>query len=298
VKRARGGEVAQPRGKPEEGFFREYSSLLIEKLEDQLITAEENSKLLEKNSALQRELELKNADLNATNEEMLRANQDLEAFSYSVSHDLRAPVRAIQGMLALLVEEIGTGLTPQAKFFVQRIEHNAERMNALITGLLAHSRMRNVGAALAPVDLSRVVAAAMAALDFAVQAAGAKIQIGEPLPQALGHEQALIQVLTNLLENALKFVAAGVAPKIDIRATQKDGRVRLQVRDNGIGIASEYHPRLFQVFERLSSDPRYQGSGLGLAIVRRGIERMGGKVGVESSPENGSTFWIDLKAAS
>jgi signal transduction histidine kinase len=298
VRRARAGEVAEPSAKPEEGFFREYSSLLIEKLEDQLITAEENARLLAKNLELQREVEARNAALTAANADLERANADLEAFSYSVSHDLRAPVRAIQGMLALLLEKLGPEVSPEAKFFASRIEHNAERMNTLIAGLLAHSRMRHVTGQLAPVDLNAVVASTLGGLDFAIREAGARVHVEGALPRVLAHEAALVQVVTNLVDNGVKFVPRGTPPEVRISATLESDRVRLNVRDNGIGIPAEYQNRLFQVFERLVAPDQYPGTGIGLAIVRRGIERMGGKVGVESpAPGGGSCFWIDLKAA-
>jgi signal transduction histidine kinase len=290
--------VAEPSAKPEEGFFREYSSLLIEKLEDQLITAEENARLLAKNLELQREVEARNAALTAANADLERANADLEAFSYSVSHDLRAPVRAIQGMLALLLEKLGPEVSPEAKFFASRIEHNAERMNTLIAGLLAHSRMRHVTGQLAPVDLNAVVASTLGGLDFAIREAGARVHVEGALPRVLAHEAALVQVVTNLVDNGVKFVPRGTPPEVRISATLESDRVRLNVRDNGIGIPAEYQNRLFQVFERLVAPDQYPGTGIGLAIVRRGIERMGGKVGVESpAPGGGSCFWIDLKAA-
>jgi signal transduction histidine kinase len=296
MQRARAGDVAEPRSKPQEGFFREYSSLLIEKLEDQLITAEENARLLVKNSELQREVADKNDELNENNKELTRLNEDLEAFSYSVSHDLRAPVRAIEGMLDVLVEELGT-LTPGAQRYVDRIKYNVNRMNALITGLLEHSRMRNIGAATTTLDLEAIVAAAVAGLDYAIRESGATVTVTGPLPPVVGHEQALVQIVTNLVDNGLKFVKRGTVPHVTISAESEDGRVRLSFRDNGIGISPAHQARLFKVFERLHPAADYPGSGLGLAIVQRGIERMGGRVGLESEVNVGTTFWIELEAA-
>lgn len=295
MKRSHSGKIAEPRTKPEDGFFREYSSLLVEKLEDQLITAEENRRLLAKNAELQREIELANAELKAANDELTSANRDLEAFSYSVSHDLRAPIRAIEGMVNLLIEELGPSLSPDAKHYVARIKYNTSRMDALITGLLAHSRMRNVSGSLTTVDLDAAVSATLTGLDYAIKQAGAKIDVEKPLPPVLAHEQALVQILTNLVDNALKFIAPGVIPHVAIAAKKKDNRVRVEVRDNGIGIPLEYQRRLFHVFERLHTSQQYPGTGLGLAIVRRGVERMGGTVGVESAPGKGSMFWLELK---
>jgi signal transduction histidine kinase len=296
LERSQRGQVAQPRAKPEEGFFREYSSLLVEKLEDQLITAEENSRLHAKNTALQRQLEAANQELKAANEELLIANEDLEAFSYSVSHDLRAPVRALEGMLNLLLEELGP-LEGEAQLYVSRIQFNIHRMNALITGLLAHSRMRKVDGAGPAVDLEAVVRSAVTGLDFAIKESRAEVRVQSPLPPVRGYEQALGQIITNLIDNGLKFIAPGTAPRIEVSAERRGERVRVRITDNGIGIPPEHQQRLFHVFERLHPGSQYPGTGLGLAIVKRGIEKMGGKVGVESTPGHGSTFWLELEAA-
>lgn len=279
---ARSGRVAEPRAKPEEGFFREYSSLLIEKLEDQLITAEENGRL-------KRELERKNAELT-------QVNQDLETYSFSVSHDLRTPVRAIEGMMRELLLEIGPSLSPDGRYAVSRIQYNVGRMEAMITGLLDHYRMRSAGDSIVQVDLNRAVASAVANHDFATRLSGAQIHVAPGLPPAMAHQQALIQIVTNLIDNALKFVPAGAVPEVWIAAERKGPRVRVSVRDNGIGIAPEHQPQVFEVFKRVHSDEDYPGSGLGLAIVRRGIEKMGGVVGVESTLGQGSIFWFELNA--
>ncbi len=287
---AQAGRIAEPSSKPEAGFFREYSSLLIEKLEDQLITAEENARL-------KQELEQRNTDLTRANQELLRVNQDLEAYSYSVSHDLRAPVRAIDGMVRALLDEISATVSPEGQRYIERIQHNVARMEALINGLLDHYRMRSAGDSMVRVDLDRAAAQAVANHDFVARAAGARIQVAPGLPAVMAHEQALIQILTNLVDNALKFVARGVAPDIRIGAERIGERVRVTVTDNGIGIAAEDREKVFNVFERLQGEDRYPGTGLGLAIVRRGIEKMGGTVGVSSAPNQGSTFWFELKAA-
>ncbi len=294
--RARAGEVAKPRAKPQEVFFRQYSSLLVEKLEDQLITAEENARLLERNTELRREVEKKNDDLRASHDELLRANQDLEAYTYSVSHDLRAPVRAIDGMLQALLDELEP-LAPPAKLFVDRIKANVERMHALITGLLEHSRMRTVGSSLTEVDLNDVVADVLIGLDYAISQSGGQVVAQPGLPTVVAQKQALVQVITNLVDNALKFVPKGRVPEVRISAEESAGRVRIKIQDNGIGIPHVLQGRLFKIFERLHTPADYPGTGIGLAIVLRGVECMGGTVGVESKENVGSTFWLELAAA-
>src|SRR6185369_10236823 len=119
--------------------------------------------------------------------------------------------------------------------------------------------------------------------------------VQEPLPAALGHKATLGQVMTNLVSNAIKFVTPGVTPQVRIWAEEKDEFVRLWVEDNGIGIAHEYRDRIFRIFERLHGVETYPGTGIGLAIVQKGVERLGGRVGVESVEGAGSRFWIELK---
>jgi signal transduction histidine kinase len=125
----------------------------------------------------------------------------------------------------------------------------------------------------------------------------AQVRMAERLPPVRAHRVMLTQVLVNLVSNAIKFVARGVEPRVEIRAEPRDGRVRLWVEDNGIGIAAEYHERIFRMFERLNRQEDYPGTGIGLAIVRKATERMGGTAGVESEPGRGSRFWIELEAA-
>jgi len=122
----------------------------------------------------------------------------------------------------------------------------------------------------------------------------AKIIVERSLPQLMGHQLTLVQVVSNLLLNAVKFVSPGVKPKVRIGAETRVKWVRLWVEDNGIGIAPEHHDRIFNVFERLHGIETYPGTGIGLAIVRKGIQRLGGQVGLESAPGQGSKFWIEL----
>jgi signal transduction histidine kinase len=128
------------------------------------------------------------------------------------------------------------------------------------------------------------------------QAAHAKINIQAPLPKVTGNPTALKQVLENLLANATKFVLPGVVPQVEVFAKERNGWVRVHIKDNGIGIDPQYHERIFRVFERLAGK-EYPGTGIGLAIVQKGVERMGGRAGVESEPGKGSCFWIELPKA-
>jgi signal transduction histidine kinase len=130
-----------------------------------------------------------------------------------------------------------------------------------------------------------------------INAAGALVHVADALPPVLAHRSTLVQVLANLLGNAIKFVESGQVPQVSVGAERHDRRVRITVEDNGIGIAPAHRERIFQVFERLHGQERYPGTGIGLAIVRRGVERMGGSVAVEDGPGGGTRFVIELPAA-
>jgi signal transduction histidine kinase len=224
--------------------------------------------------------------------------QELEAFSYSVSHDLRAPLRAMQGFAQALLEDSGDELGETGRDYARRVVDAARRLDALIQDLLAYSRLSREELALGVVDLDALVADAVRTVDTDVRARGGRVTVDGPLGRARANTRMLAQVLVNLLGNALKFVAPPSAPAVRVRAElcNGGGRVRLWVEDNGIGIAPEHQERIFRVFERLHGGETYPGTGIGLAIVARGMERMAGAAGVVSAPGEGSRFWIELPA--
>lgn len=224
------------------------------------------------------------------------ANQELEAFSYSVSHDLRAPLRAMQGFAQALQEDFADDLDPLAQEYAERIVAAASRMDQLIQDLLAYSRLGRSDLPLRAVSLADAVADACAALEADLAERSAEVEVATELPLVWAHGRTLVQVLANLLSNAVKFTPAGTRPCVRVWAERRDGRVRLWVEDNGIGVASEHQERIFRVFERLHGIEAYPGTGIGLAIVSKGVERMGGRVGVESHMGQGSRFWIELGA--
>ena len=229
--------------------------------------------------------------------ELQERNDDLEAFGYSISHDLRAPLRAMQGFSQIILEDYGDKLDDKGRQHAGRIVTAAKRMDELIRDLLAYSRLSRTNLETAPVSLENVVKEAMAQLEAEMQKAGAHVQVTEPLPSVRGHLSTLSQVVANLLGNSVKFVRPGLAPEVRVRAEARNGHVRLWVEDNGIGIRAEHQQRIFNVFERLHTNDQYPGTGIGLAIVKKGMERMGGSAGVESVFENGSRFWIELPRA-
>lgn len=229
--------------------------------------------------------------------ELQERNDELEAFGYSISHDLRAPLRAMQGFSQALLEDCGDRLDAMGREYAERIVAGARRMDELIRDLLAYSRVSRAELQLVRVPLSPVAQRALAELSGALRARNATVHVDEPLPVVLGHPATLSQVLMNLLGNGLKFVPPERIPELRVGAEQRDSIVRVWVEDNGIGIAPEHQARIFRVFERLHSTDDYPGTGIGLAIVRKAVERMGGQVGVESRLGHGSRFWVELKVA-
>jgi len=222
------------------------------------------------------------------------SNADLETFSYSISHDLRAPLRAMQGFSQILFEDLRDKLQPHHLQYMRRIMASANRMDNLISDVLAYTRVVRSDLALVPVDLDQLVHDIVQTYPH-LRSEKADLQIEGPLHPVLGNEAALTQCISNLLGNAVKFVPIGKRPVVRVRSELKDEHVLLWVEDNGIGIAPEHQGRIFEMFNRL--DTQYEGTGIGLTIVRKAVERMGGKVGLESTPGEGTRFWIQLKPA-
>ena len=220
---------------------------------------------------------------------------ELESFSYSISHDLRAPLRAMQSFGELLAEECSENIGPQGRDYLRRITNAAGRMDRLIQDVLVYSRVSRTELTLVSVDLHELVSGIVESYPQ-FQAHHADIIVAEKLPCVLGNEAALMQCVANLIGNAVKFVAPGVRPRVEITATISGTRVLLNVQDNGIGIAPGARAKIFGIFQRFNTD--YEGTGIGLAVVRRAAERMGGGVSFTSQPGAGSTFCLDLTLAS
>jgi len=220
--------------------------------------------------------------------------EDLEAFCYSITHDLRAPLRSMQGFATMLKSECGEQLSPAAMDYLRRIMESAGRMDKLITDVLAYSRVLRTELKLAPVDLDALLRGILESYPT-FQPPCAEIAVEGTLPKIMGNEAALTQCFSNLLGNAVKFVVPGTTPQVRVWAETDQERVRVFIQDNGIGIPAAMHERIFGIFEQLSR--QYEGTGIGLAIVRKAITRMGGTVGLKSEPAKGSTFWIELAGA-
>ncbi|MGH1588996.1 sensor histidine kinase [Methylobacterium phyllosphaerae] len=227
---------------------------------------------------------------------LAEVNRELDAFAYSISHDLRAPLRTMQGYAEALIEDFGEGLPPEGRHFTKRIAVAATRMQDLIADILAYSRLAKDEVSVRPESLEAVLDQALADLEPMLANAEASVQVERPLPEVQANRAVLRQVLYNLITNAAKFVQPSGRAKILIRAEQRGRRVRLWVEDNGIGIAPEHQQRVFDPFQRLHGVEAYPGTGIGLAIVRRAVIRMGGACGVESQLGQGSRFWIELRS--
>lgn len=230
-------------------------------------------------------------------EQLQEALAELEAITYSVSHDLRTPLLTIHGFGSHLLEGHAAQLDDEGRDFLNRILRAADRMDALINDLLVYGRVGRAEPKLQPLDTGAVVSKTIDQLEAVLSQRGAQITVTKPLPRAVADPGVLGQVLENLLSNAIKFVPTDRTPHVRVRGELNGNRVRIWVEDNGIGIAPEHRERIFRVFERLNPADVYPGTGVGLAIVQKGVERMGGKVGVDSQPGQGSQFWIELPAA-
>jgi PAS domain S-box-containing protein len=221
---------------------------------------------------------------------------ELEAFSYSVSHDLRAPLRAMQSYAKILTTDEADSLSPNAKGYLERIRMGANRLDKLIQDILTYSRVARAAMPLENVDLEHLLREIIDEYPH-LQPPRAEISVTKPLAKVHGHEAALMQCLSNLLTNAAKFVGRGVLPRIQVWTEQIGSVVRVFVRDNGIGIEDQHQQKIFRIFERVHGDKQYEGTGIGLAIAKKAVERMGGEIGLESAPGAGSTFWLQLKGS-
>jgi len=218
--------------------------------------------------------------------------QELSAFSYSVSHDLRAPLRAIQGFSDLLIEAHGTELPEESRDHLRRIVRAGQKMDRLITDVLAYSRAGRGELVLENIDIAECIHSLVQS-QYADRADA--ILVDANLPAVRANRIAVEQCLANLIGNALKFARSGVPSRVTISATPRGEMVRVAVADNGIGIAPEHRTKVWDAFERLRHD--IEGTGIGLAIVRRVVQRMGGSVGIDSEVGVGSTFWFELPKA-
>ena len=240
------------------------------------------------NAGLERRVE-------ARTDELKQALSDLNDFAHLASHDLRTPLRAIAGYLDILREDYaGKVLDGDGLECVQQAVSAAEGLERLVSDLLEYSRVGRQELVPEMLDLDRVVDKALGEMEAEIRTRVAEVSVAAPLGAVRGHAVMLGQVVKNLVSNAIKFVAPGTLPAVRISTRKVDGRLRLLIEDNGIGIAPARRGLLFRMFERLDAGRRYPGTGVGLAIVAKAVERMGGLVGMDGEPERGSCFWVEL----
>lgn len=275
-------------------FFVSLSATALYDEQDRYVSSRSTVHDISARRAAEQRLAALHRDLQRHSTELEQANRDLEAFSYSVSHDLRAPLRHLAGFSALLAEKEGERLDPESRRHLTIIETSAKKMGELIDALLEFARFGRAPLRRQRVDSAALVASLLAEgqLEFAPSTAW---QI-EPLPPVSGDSTLLRQVWINLLGNAAKYSARAVPPRIQVFSTHDD-RTRetiFAVRDNGVGFDPQYVEKLFKVFSRLHSEREYQGTGIGLALVHRIVTRHGGRVWAESQPGAGATFFFSL----
>lgn len=243
-----------------------------------------------------------NAQLASLNRDLLAANNELENFSYSVSHDLRAPLRAITGFAEILVRRYQSSLNEEGRHYLDNIVTASRRMDAVIKDLLEFARMGRQTLQTEKIVIANLLSGLMHELQEMIAAAGVQIDLPGPngLPVLNSDPNLLRQILLNLMTNAITYHRADApgGPRMTINCTTADQETLIEVADNGIGIDPQYHELIFNIFQRLHSVDDYPGTGIGLATVKRAVERLGGTVSVRSTPGQGSTFSVRLPRTS
>lgn len=240
-----------------------------------------------------------NADLTGAMARLSQVNEELKEFVYIASHDLREPLRKVSSFGGLLKDSLGPNLGEDDRENLMFMIDGASRMTQMVEGLLTYSRVNTSEPVRSVVDLNEAVRE-LECLDLGtmIEEAAAVIEVPQPLPKVVGNPAQISQLLQNLIANGIKYGRDGIRPRIVITADgDVDGDVRISVRDNGIGILPEHYENIFKMFRRLHSRRKYPGTGIGLTVCKRIVERHGGRIGVESCPGQGTTFWFTLHGA-
>jgi PAS domain S-box-containing protein len=224
---------------------------------------------------------------------LTEANRELKAFNYSIAHDLRTPLRSMNGFAQALTLEESGALTESGLDFATRIARSAAYMDRMLQDLLVYSTLSQAELVLSRVSLDEAVHELLSLLSKDLKDLDFEVEVRSPLGEVTAHAPTLKQIISNLVSNALKFRAPNRRPLLRIFTTQEDGLTKLWVEDNGIGIAEEHHERVFRLFTRVHNNDS-PGTGIGLSLVRKGAERMGGSAGLASRPGEGSQFWVAL----
>jgi signal transduction histidine kinase len=260
------------------------------------VEAEEQIRSL--TEGLERKVVERTAQLETSVQQLQAVNRELESFTYSASHDLRTPLRGIEGFSTLLLEDHAAQLDDQGREYLRRIQRATLHMSRLVNDLLAYSRLQQLTDLVESVDLNTTLQTVAAPFRDEIEAREGRLELAIPDGLAVrASPQGLAIVLRNLIDNALKFTPAGEAPRIRVEAQAQGDRVLLSVSDQGIGFDMKYHDRIFGMFQRLHRQEQIPGTGIGLALVQKAVERMGGQIRAQSAPGQGARFDIDLPSA-
>jgi PAS domain S-box-containing protein len=264
---------------------------IIQTIADQLAIAIQNSELYEQVRRYAEELEQRVAERTA---QLAAKNRELETFTYTVSHDLKAPLRGIDGYSRLLLEDYLDRLDEEGRSFVQNIRIAADQMNQLIEDLLAYSRLERRPLQTNPIHLQSLARTLLSERAAEIKARGVMITLSIPDTTVSADPDGLAMTLRNLLDNALKFTRHEEKAVIEIGGRETEKTCILWVRDNGIGFDMKYHDRIFEIFQRLHRVEEHPGTGIGLAIVQKAMQRMGGRTWAESEVGSGATFYLEI----
>jgi signal transduction histidine kinase len=237
------------------------------------------------------------AEAQHTADRLAESNALLEQFAYVASHDMRQPLRTISSYIGLMEQRLGPDSDPELLEYMAFAKDGARRMDRQICDLLDYSRIGRDGRSMAPVALGETVGEVVRALSGLIAESGATVDVAGPLPQVMGNRGELGRLFLNLIGNALKYRAPGVAPRVVVCAVRSGEHWEVTVADNGIGIAPRFFDRIFNIFQRLHTNAEYEGTGIGLAVCKRIVEHHGGRIRVESEPGQGSRFLFTLVPA-
>jgi signal transduction histidine kinase len=274
----------------EEAWLQQYAAMVS--------TGLERVRLAEALAQTNGQLEGKVREVTERTQQLEAANRELEAFSYTISHDLRAPLRAVSGFTAILLEEYGDAMPAEARGYLKRVKDSGDHMGHLVDDLLAFSRLGRQAMRTQRASIRRIVDRSLEQLTAAREGRQVEVVIGE-LPEAECDPALLEQVFVNLLSNAFKYSRRREQARIEVGALTTDANegATYFVRDNGAGFDMEYASKLFGVFQRMHRSEDFEGTGVGLAIVQRIVERHGGRIWAEAKIEGGATFYFTLKGA-
>lgn len=287
--------IAEKRLRKSEAYVKELEKsrrAFLNLIEDLKQEVSDRQRAEQKIKDLNLELELKVEKRTAS---LAAANRELEAFAYSVSHDLRAPLRAIQGFSEILAERHRDSLDQEGQRYFDHIVDAGRNMSQLIGDLLSYSRLGREAITVQPVDIREVAERVLQLLDERIVDCGGRVVLEGGLPKVLGDAGMVQRVLVNLVENALVYHRPEVPPLVKIYCEQQGETVRILVQDNGIGIDPRFDEKVFEMFQRLHAADAFEGTGIGLALVRKCVRLMDGQCGVISEPDKGATFWVSLQ---